>query len=228
MNLRYSSGNILSEDVHKIGIIALGSHLENHGICLPIDTDAKIASYIALEASVITGAKFLGVIYSAGEFEYIDHGKHNSYEEVSEEIYNKLAHAKKILDISDVIIVNAHGGNTPIKTFLPVISDELDMNIVFNNYIVENEGPHGGTGEVSIGSIIGITDETCVHEQSNLDKYGEIGLFKFEEARKIDEGIDEGALSVERDGVTLDTEIGLKLLHESVDAIVKDVNDILG
>ena len=34
--LRYRAGNIRDPGVHKIGIIALGSHLENHGPALPI------------------------------------------------------------------------------------------------------------------------------------------------------------------------------------------------
>ena len=46
VELRVNAGNVKNPNVHKIGIIALGSHLENHGPALPIDTDAKIASYI--------------------------------------------------------------------------------------------------------------------------------------------------------------------------------------
>ena len=60
--LRYESGNVISPKVHGIGILAIGSHLENHGAALPIDTDSKIAVYIGLQASLITGAKFLGVL----------------------------------------------------------------------------------------------------------------------------------------------------------------------
>ena len=41
--LRYESGNIISPNVHRVGILAIGSHLENHGAALPIDTDSKIA-----------------------------------------------------------------------------------------------------------------------------------------------------------------------------------------
>ena len=40
--LRYGAGKVRNPEVHKIGIIALGSHLENHGPALPIDTDAKL------------------------------------------------------------------------------------------------------------------------------------------------------------------------------------------
>ena len=39
VNLRLSAGNVKNPNVHKIGIIALGSHLENHGPALPIDTN---------------------------------------------------------------------------------------------------------------------------------------------------------------------------------------------
>ncbi len=46
IKLRYSSGNIISPDVHKIGMLALGSHLENHGAALPMNTDSKIAAML--------------------------------------------------------------------------------------------------------------------------------------------------------------------------------------
>ena len=52
VELRVNAGNVKNPNVHKIGIIALGSHLENHGPALPIDTDAKIASYIAFRAAL--------------------------------------------------------------------------------------------------------------------------------------------------------------------------------
>ena len=60
--LRYRAGNVRDPGVHKIGIIALGSHLENHGPALPIDTDAKIGAYIAFQSSLRSGAKFLGIL----------------------------------------------------------------------------------------------------------------------------------------------------------------------
>ena len=63
--LRYGAGKVRNPEVHKIGIIALGSHLENHGPALPIDTDAKIGAYIAFQAALQTGAKFLGIIFPA-------------------------------------------------------------------------------------------------------------------------------------------------------------------
>ena len=78
VELRVNAGNVKNPNVHKIGIIALGSHLENHGPALPIDTDAKIASYIAFRAALESGAKFLGVIYPAHKINEIHHGIHVS------------------------------------------------------------------------------------------------------------------------------------------------------
>ena len=71
VNLNYDSGQILDPDVHEIGILAIGSPLENHGASLPIDTDSKIAAYLALESSLETGAQFLGIIYSNFEKELL-------------------------------------------------------------------------------------------------------------------------------------------------------------
>ena len=97
--LRYRAGKIRDPGVHKIGIIALGSHLENHGPALPIDTDAKIGAHIAFQSALETGAKFLGIIFPAYELDTIDHGVHVSLEVLKENVINTLNQAKKFLDI---------------------------------------------------------------------------------------------------------------------------------
>ena len=155
VELRLNAGNIRNPGIHKIGIIVLGSNLENHGPALPIDTDAKIASYIALEASLQCGAKFLGVIYPAHELDEITHGKHVSLEELKENIIETLNSAKKYLEIEKVIIVNAHGGNIPIATELAKIEDATDLIVILNNKMIDSEGPHAGSGELSIAKILG-------------------------------------------------------------------------
>ena len=95
--LRYRAGNIRNPEVHKVGIIALGSHLENHGPALPIDTDAKIGAHIAFQSSLLSGAKFLGIIFPAYELDTIDHGVHVSLDELKENVINTLNQAKKFL-----------------------------------------------------------------------------------------------------------------------------------
>ena len=95
--LRYRAGNIRDPGVHKVGIIALGSHLENHGPALPIDTDAKIGAHIAFQSSLKSGAKFLGVIFPAYELDEIDHGVHVSLEELKENVIETLKLAKSSL-----------------------------------------------------------------------------------------------------------------------------------
>ncbi|MDR1819298.1 MAG: 2-amino-5-formylamino-6-ribosylaminopyrimidin-4(3H)-one 5'-monophosphate deformylase [Methanobrevibacter sp.] len=227
MELRYSSGNIKNPNVHKIGVIALGSHLENHGPALPIDTDAKIASYIALNASLQSGAKFLGVIYPAYEIDGIDHGIHNSLEELVNNIIKTLNSGKKFLDIDKVIIVNAHGGNLPLYQCLDKIEYETDLIIQFNNKIIETEGPHGGSGELSMAKVLGILNESEVKNQTNLKIYGEVGLSKFSDARAKDFNIERGAIEIEEEGVYVDLDYGKQLFNLAINSVLLDIEKFL-
>lgn len=221
------AGNIRNPDVHRIGIIALGSHLENHGPALPIDTDAKIAAHIALEASLMCGAKFLGIIYPAHELDEINHGKHVSLEELKNNIISTLNSAKKYLDIEKVIIVNAHGGNIPIATELPNIEDETGLIVVLNNKMIKSEGPHGGSGELSMGKVLGIINEDEIENQTDLEKYEEVGLYGFNEARKNDANIEEGAIDIKENGVYVDEVYGKQLLDLAIQSVVFDTEKLL-
>ena len=197
VELRVNAGNVKNPNVHKIGIIALGSHLENHGPALPIDTDAKIASYIAFKAALESGAKFLGVIYPAHEIDEINHGIHVSLDDLTDEIVNVLKSAKKYLGISSVVVVNGHGGNLPIVTRLYDIEDQTDLLITLNSKIIESEGPHGGSGELSMA--------------------------KFSQARKNDPNIEEGAIDIEENGVYVDEVYGNELLKLAINSVLLDV-----
>ena len=221
--LRFFAGNIKNENVHKIGIIALGSHLENHGPALPIDTDAKIASYIAFNASLNCGAKYLGIIYPAHEIAEIDHGIHVSLDELTEEIIKVLKSAKKYLGIESVIIVNGHGGNLPILTKLYDIEDETGLFITLNSKIIETEGPHGGSGELSMGKFLDILDEKEIGNQTNIKDYGEVGLSMFTQARLNDPNIEEGARDIEENGVYVDEVYGKELLYLAINSVLLDV-----
>ena len=228
VKLRYDAGSVFNPSVHKIGIIALGSHLENHGPALPIDTDAKIAAYIALQASLESGAKFLGIIYPAHEIEEINHGIHHSLEELSSNILKTLKSAKKYLEINKVIIVNAHGGNLPLALCLEKIEEKCSLDVILlNNNIIENEGPHGGSGELSIGKVIGILDEEEINNQTNLEVYGEVGLSEFGEARKNNPEIEEGAIEIENNGVYVDVSYGKQLLYLAINSVLLDVEKLL-
>ncbi|GAA5818123.1 MAG: 2-amino-5-formylamino-6-ribosylaminopyrimidin-4(3H)-one 5'-monophosphate deformylase [Methanobrevibacter sp. CfCl-M3] len=227
MELRYLSGNIKNPNVHKIGIIALGSHLENHGPALPIDTDAKIASYIALNASLQSGSKFLGVIYPAYEIDEVDHGIHNSLEELVNNIIETLNSGKKFLGIDKVIIVNAHGGNLALYQCLDRIEYETDLIIQFNSKIIETEGPHGGSGELSMAKVLGILNENEVKNQTNLKIYGEVGLFRFSDARAKDPNIERGAIEIEEEGVYVDLDYGKQLFNLAINSVLLDIEKFL-
>jgi 2-amino-5-formylamino-6-ribosylaminopyrimidin-4(3H)-one 5'-monophosphate deformylase len=225
--LRYDSGNVISSKVHGIGILAIGSHLENHGAALPIDTDSKIAAYIGLQASLITGAKFLGVLYAATEYPHINHGVHLKPEDlVNKQLIPTLKSAKKCLNLDTIVLVNGHGGNLPIKDYLNDINEKTGLNIVFNNKIVEIEGPHAGTGEISIGALLGFLDVSKIKEHCDFDKYPEVGMVGFKKARETDIGIEKGAREIEQLGVRVDMNLGESLLEAAIVDVINDVKKI--
>ncbi len=225
--LRYRAGRIRDPGVHKIGIIALGSHLENHGPALPIDTDAKIGAHIAFQSSLITGAKFLGIIFPAYELDTIDHGVHVSLEELKKNVINTLNQAKEYLNIEKVVIVNAHGGNIPLMAELWDIEDKTDLAITFNNKVISSEGPHGGSGELSMAKVLGIIDDDEVINRENVDEYEEVGIYGFKQAREDDPNIEEGAKDVEENGVYVDEEYGERLFNLAINSVIFDVEKLL-
>jgi 2-amino-5-formylamino-6-ribosylaminopyrimidin-4(3H)-one 5'-monophosphate deformylase len=228
VKLRYSSGNVLSPDVHSVGVLAVGSHRENHGAALPIDTDSKVAAYLALQASLKTGATFIGILYAATEYDYVKHGNHMPVDELVEnELKPTLRSAKKSLSLEKVVLVNGHGGNVPIKDYIKNLEGDLNLKILFNNSIVEIEGPHAGTGELSMGAVLGFLDESKLDEHCKFQKYPEVGMVGLNEAREAEEGIDDGARAVENEGVRVDCELGKKLLDEAVEDIVGNIKQLL-
>jgi 2-amino-5-formylamino-6-ribosylaminopyrimidin-4(3H)-one 5'-monophosphate deformylase len=214
VELRYSSGKIVSPKVHSVGVLALGSHLENHGAALPIDTDSKIASYLALQAALKTGAKYLGILYTATEYDYVQHGKHVTIEILVENnLKPTLQDAKKYLKIEKIVLVN----------YLKQLESELNLEIVFNNKIVEIEGAHAGTGELSIGAILGIVDADRLNEHCNFEEYPEVGMVGLKKAREASEGINREAQKMEINGACVDLEQGEYLLEIAIEDIIGDI-----
>lgn len=227
VELRYRAGNIRNPEVHKIGIIALGSHLENHGPALPIDIDAKIGAHIAFQSSLQTGAKFLGIIFPAYEIDEINHGIHVSLDELKENVIKTLNSAKKYLNIKKVVIVNAHGGNIPLMSELWDIEDKTDLTLIFNNKVISSEGPHAGSGELSMAKVLGILNEDEVSNQDDVDRYIEVGLHGFKKARENDSNIEQGAIDIEQNGVYVDEEYGQQLFSLAIDSVMLDVEKLL-
>lgn len=228
IKLKYSSGNVLSEKVHEIGIIALGSHRENHGSALPIDTDSKIAANVALNVATKTGATFLGIFYGATEYDYVKHGIHLDKDElISTQIIPQLLNAKELLGIKKVIIVNGHGGNNRIINEIKSISKKTGLQIIFNNSIIENEGPHACTGELSMGKILGIADETKLEEHGNFDINPEVGMVGLKLARENEPLIDQEANIIEKEGFEIDEKFGQYLLDNAEKRIIEDIKHLL-
>ena len=228
IKLKYDSGNILSKDVHSIGIIALGSHRENHGAALPIDTDSKIAANVALNVATKTGATFLGIFYGATEYDYIKHGHHLKKDDlVNKQIIPQLINIKKQLNIKSVILVNGHGGNNLIIEDIDKISKKTELKIIFNNSIIESEGPHACTGELSMGAVLGITDMTSLKEHENFIKHPEVGMVGLKEARDNEPIINKEALTIEKEGFEVNMILGQDMLENAQKEIINEVKKLL-
>ena len=221
MELRLNSGKILNKNVHEIGIIALCSFLENHGSVLPIDTDAKIASYISLKVSILTGAKFLGVVLPSTEYDYVKHGIHNKPEEVVEYIKFLIKEGKKI-GVKKFLIINCHGGNVLISNLLNDLENQFNVIVKLKNITFT----HASTEELSVGYVIGIADESKLNEH-DFNKYPEIGMVGLKEARKNNIYIDNEAKTVEKYGVKIDAELGNNILKKSISECVEMVKKLI-
>jgi len=223
-NVFVGRGRGVNLDLSKVGILAIGSHEERHGAALPPDTDAKLASHVALETAKRTGAKFLGVLYRSYELPGIDTGHHHTLDEITEELRAVLLQAKSSFDIGVVVLVNGHGGNIPLRERLPAIEAELGVRLIFNNTIIDLEGPHAGTEELSMGAAIGIADESKVAEHCDFSQYPEVGFVGLREARRRYEWAERHAREVEAGGVRADHELGRRLLERAIVSVVNDVS----
>jgi 2-amino-5-formylamino-6-ribosylaminopyrimidin-4(3H)-one 5'-monophosphate deformylase len=211
----------------KVGVLALGSHEERHGAALPPDTDAKIASHVALEAAGLAGVKFLGVIYRSYELPGVDTGHHHTLEELLEELRIVLLQAKSALGVEAVVLVNGHGGNIPLREKLPDIEAGLGMRLIFNNTIINLEGPHAATEELSIGAAIGIANESKLAEHVDFSRYPEVGFVGLREARRRYEWAERQAREVEAGGVRADRELGRRLLERAILSVMGDVKELV-
>lgn len=228
IKLKYGSGNVISEDIHQIGIIALGSHRENHGTALPIDTDSKIAANVALNVATKTGATFLGIFYGATEYDFVKHGIHLKKDDlINNQIIPQLINAKELLGISKVIIVNGHGGNNLIINEIDKISEKTGLKIIFNNSIIEKEGPHACTGELSMGKVLGFLDESRIKEHGNFIKNPEVGMVGLKSARENEPIIDQEAKFIEENGFKIDEKFGKQLLDNAEKKIINDIKSLL-
>jgi len=209
-----------------VGILALGSHNERHGAALPPDTDAKLASHVAQEAAKRTGAKFLGILQSSYELPEINTGRHQSLDDVLAELRTVLLNAKKSLGIKAVVLVNGHGGNGILREWVTKIETELNMRLAFNNTIINLEGPHAATGELSMAAAIGIADESRIGEHTDFKRYPEVAFIGLREARKRYVWAERQAQEVEKLGLRIDKYLGKKLLECAIADVINDVREI--
>ncbi|MCS7131408.1 MAG: 2-amino-5-formylamino-6-ribosylaminopyrimidin-4(3H)-one 5'-monophosphate deformylase [Hadesarchaea archaeon] len=209
-----------------VGVLALGSHEERHGAALPLDTDIKLASHVALEAAKRAGARFLGVIFSSCELPEIDTGRHQTLERLVAELRARLLEARITLGIDAVVLVNGHGGNEPLRGQLEALERELGMRLLFNNTIVELEGPHAATGELSMGAAIGIVDTSRLAEHVDFHHHPEVGFVGLWAARRRYSWAEQHAKEVLERGVRVDLFLGEKLLECAIVDVVNNIREL--
>ena len=107
------------------------------------------------------------------------------------------------------------------------IEDKTDLAIVFNNKVISSEGPHGGSGELSMAKVLGILNENEIENQANVNEYEEIGLYGFKKARENDPNIEEGARDIEENGVYVDEDYGKRLFNLAINSVLLDVEKLL-
>jgi 2-amino-5-formylamino-6-ribosylaminopyrimidin-4(3H)-one 5'-monophosphate deformylase len=210
----------------KVGVLAMGSHKERHGAALPPDTDAKLAVHVAEEAARRTGAKFIGVLFSAYEYPKIETGEHQSLDTVMGELRSALQSAKRLLGIEGVVIVNAHGGNKPVGERISELEQELGLKIVFNSVITDLEGPHAGTGELSMGAALGIMDPSKLTEHADFTRYPEVGFVGLTEAKRKYEWARRQAAEVTKLGVRASLFLGRALLECAIADVVNTIREM--
>jgi len=210
----------------EIGIMSLGSHDEKHGAALPLDTDVKLATFVAQEAAKKTGAKLIGVLYSSFELPGIETGEHQPMEIVLDELTTALGNAKRALGLKAIVLVNGHGGNEPLRDKVPALEAKLGLRIIFNNIIVDLEGPHAASGELSMGAFIGIANPAGMAEHMDFAKYPEVGFIGLDEARRLYPWAEVQAQEVSKFGMRMNRYLGKKLLECAIADVVNDVREI--
>ncbi|WP_209731855.1 2-amino-5-formylamino-6-ribosylaminopyrimidin-4(3H)-one 5'-monophosphate deformylase [Methanococcus voltae] len=256
--LRLNSGKLLEENkkVHEIGVIALGSYLENHGSALPIDTDIKIASYVALNVALKTGVKFLGTVCTSTEYDYVKHGIHNSLEDITSELEYIIIKYSKI-GVNKFLIINCHGGNSDISKKIDFLKENvkkrLETNYCEESYLDLDLGHlkkikhnfkdygnveklkidiksfgyiHAYSEELSIGKYIGIYEEKKMDKHNPLN-YEEIGMVGLVEARQNNKYINEEAEMVENKPAIVDVNYGKELTDHMINDSIECITEFL-
>jgi 2-amino-5-formylamino-6-ribosylaminopyrimidin-4(3H)-one 5'-monophosphate deformylase len=98
--------------------------------------------------------------------------------------------------------------------------------LTFNNRVVQLEGPHAGTGEVSIGAAIGIADPSKLAEHVDFERHPEVGFVGLQAARKRYPWAERHAKQVREQGVRVDGSLGKKLIERAISSVVDDVGKL--
>jgi 2-amino-5-formylamino-6-ribosylaminopyrimidin-4(3H)-one 5'-monophosphate deformylase len=208
----------------EVGLIILGSQKERHGL-LPEDTDTKLAAYTALRVSAQTGAKLVGIVNTATEYDYIKHGEHHHPAMVLADLKMIVQNTIERLKIAKFVIINGHGGNKRIEQHIQELEHVLGVKIAFNNHIIDLEGAHAANEECSMAAAAGIVYIDELKAQGDFERFPEVGFVGLLEAHRNPK-IKKLAERTEKEGIQVSKRLGAQLLNRAVDDIVKTVQNL--
>ena len=106
-------------------------------------------------------------------------------------------------------------------------TDDVIQKVLQDNSIIEKEGPHACTGELSMGKVLGFLDESRIKEHGNFIKNPEVGMVGLKLARENEPIIDQEAKFIEENGFKIDEEFGKQLLDNAEKKIINDIKSLL-
>ena len=120
-------------------------------------------------------------------------------------------------------MVNAHGGNKPLRDHLKKLERDVGLRLRLNTRMNELEGPHAGTGELSMGASIGIAEASKLAEHLDFGRHPEVGFVGLREARQRYPWAERHARELLERGVRIDEALGARLLELSIASVVEDI-----
>ncbi len=147
-------------------------------------------------------------------------------ETVVEELTTALLNAHRMLGIKAAVLVNGHGGNIPLREKIPDLEKKVGIRVVLNNTLVEIEGPHAATGELSMGATMNIVNLSKLTEHSDFTQYPEVGFVGMTEVRRKYDWADKRANEVTRLGIRTSHYLGEKLLECAIVDTINNINEI--
>ena len=180
-NVTWPEAKVMFQEARLV-ILPLGS-TEQHGLHLPLYTDAILAHAIAAEVARRVGAVILptlpyGQVWSARGFP----GSMSLTPNTFKAIVKDICHSLHRHGVKTVVLLSGHKGNVaPMKIAARELIEEIPIKVLTLSYpkmdeltrgVVETEPWHGGTihaGEVETSLVLAVEPDLCQMDKAIVD-----------------------------------------------------------